>query len=144
MKLTKQTMAEELQEDVDLLKLLASNPPFNDSSGTATKAHSVIPAGKATASTNTPFLTLQGGTEALTGVKLTEEVFYIRCYNRKDQSYVSIDQILEMVKEIMNDKVFLMSGIQNVKTKYEQTGPELEDQSIGFNFRESRYRLFLL
>ena len=133
-----------LVADSTLLALLASNKPFyNLASGTAATANSIIPAGKATGETITPFVTIQIGSTTQLGNKMYDMFIYVRAYGSIKKAYVKIQQILERVQVLIHDYEFSLDSTL-VQAKYESTLPEMVDESLGLNYQESRFRLLLL
>jgi hypothetical protein len=135
-----------LQADLTLLNLLATNTPFYSPSGSTSKANSIVPAGQISGKFNTPFVSLQEGNLTLISEKLKDESFYVRCYNDINKTGVAINNILDRIIELL-DRVELNIVDEKhrfVKIKWESRLPLLVDEGFNLNFREDRYRLFIL
>ncbi len=133
-----------LTADATLMNLLASNVPFYNTAGTAAKANSIYPAGKASGASNKPFITIMSIGQTRLDYHLYDEFFAIRAYDEISKSYVTIEKILEQVKVLLDRYEFNLSSARLVQVRLETTGPELVDEALKLNFQESRYRLLLL
>jgi len=133
-----------LVADATLLALLGANVPFYNPNGSALTSNSIYPAGKANGSSVTPFITLQAGGQTMLGSQLYDEVYYIRVYDSIKRAYVSIQKAQERIKTILDDYELSLDNSRLVRAKYENTGPELVDESLRLNFMESQFRLLLL
>jgi hypothetical protein len=141
---TTEAIYDRLKGESTLTGILASNAPFYDKDGSKLTENSIIPAMLARLDTSPPFITIQEGTETRVGEKLTDEVFFIRCYNSREKSFVEIDTILQKIKELLDDYDFTFDNSVNVRCRYEVTLPGLTDEELNLHFREQRYRIFKL
>lgn len=128
----------------DILALLGDSPPFFDEKGEKAKANSIVPAGKATAKTAKPFITIQQGVDDKLGKKLRRSSFYLRVYNDKNKAYVTINQIAEMLILLLDQTYFTIDNYVNVRTVYDSSLAEAEDQGMDLNFRELRFMIYML
>lgn len=133
-----------LKEDTTLVNMLPSNAPFHDPKGTRTKANSIVPASQIRPDMEKPLVTVQEGTETRIGQKFEDEVFFIRCYNVIDKTYVEIDQVLARIKVLLDDYDFIFDNSVNVRTRYEIILPGLVDEGLNLRFREQRFRIYKL
>lgn len=140
----KDKIYQRLVGDEELLDFLGLNKPFYNPKGTAEKTNSVYPAGKASGSSVTPFITIQVGGQTKLDTHLFDELYYIRVYNGSERAYTAIQKALERVKELLEGYELSLDNSRLVRAKYESTGPELVDESLKLNFMESRFRLLLL
>jgi hypothetical protein len=122
---------------------LAENPPFNNEKGTKSRVNSIIPAGKAGASTKTPFITFMSGPRVKVDPlgHIFDEFYYIRCYNDTRKAYIEIDTILERIENLLDDANLSLADGGTVLSTLEATDPEREDEAMNLNYRESRYRV---
>lgn len=146
MREVKNEIYQTLVTDSTLTDMLASNAPFNNPKGTATKANSILSAGKASTSTKTPFITIQGGPRVKVNPlgRVFDEFIYIRCYNDIKKSYVEIGNILERVEIILDDIDLSLDDENCVLVTLEEAGLEATDEELNLNFIETRYRIRLL
>ena len=145
MKAEKSKIAAALEGDTTLLNMLASNKPYYDPNGALAKVNSIIPAGKANGDMNMPFVTVKVGSATKIGYKFGDQVFYIRAYDSKERSYISIEEILERIKTLLDNYTLSFTNYGNavpVKLKYEGSLPEQEDQPLDLNFGENIFRLY--
>jgi len=135
-----------LQDDLTLVNMLGSNRPFHSPSGALSKQNSIVPAGQINGKFITPFVSLQEGNLTLISEKLKDESFYVRCYNDINKTGVAINNVLDRVVELI-DRVELNIVDEKhrfVKIKWESRLPLLVDEGFNLNFREDRYRLYIL
>lgn len=132
-----------LQGDDVLLNMLADNKPFWNQDKEAEKKFSILPADKITVGMRTPFVTIQIMNDVLVGENIVDVFIAIRCYNEKDKAFVTTDEVLSRVKALLHRTNLGQYGTNNVdvRSTYESTGTELEDQAYGLLFRESQYRI---
>lgn len=130
--------------DETLLAFLAKNVnPYNKASE-ATQARSIVSYLKAD-EMHPPFITLRGDTETLVGqTHLTNAYLLVRCYNERDKTFYTINEVLSRVKKLLNGQRFTIAGYATVETQWESTGPELPDDGVGLNFREAAFRVQLI
>lgn len=135
-----------LQNDEQLLAMLATNKPFWNSNLESEKRYSILPADKIYDGIQTPFVTVQISADNLLGTNLSDVFIYVRCYNRSDKTFVGIDNILSRVKVLLHRHRFSQyaDNAISVDCLYETTGAELTDQAYDLLFRESQYRLLYL
>lgn len=146
MKTAKKAIYDLLSGDTTLKTMLASNAPFYNPTGTKTTAESIVPAGKASSTTKTPFITIQGGPRVKVDPlgSVYDEFFYIRCYNDIKKSYIEIDNIIERIEALLDDYSFSLADGTNVLTTLENIDIEREDETLNLNFREARFRIRLV
>lgn len=146
MKSAKKAVYDLLIGDATLKALLETNAPFYDTNGTKTTANSIMPAGKATTSTKTPFITIQGGPRVkVDPLGFTyDEFFYIRCYNDIRKSYIEIDSVIERIEALLDEHNFSLADGSNVLTTLEDVDIEREDETLNLNFREARFRIRII
>lgn len=133
-----------LSSDDTLVNMLGYNSPFYDPNGTMSKANSIVPADMVKRRLNTPFITIQEGSETRVGSSLIDESFFIRCYNDVSKSYVKINEILDRVREILDGASLTLSDRVFVKISFEARLPGLEEEGMELKFKEERYRLQVL
>lgn len=143
MKEQRQVVFQRLQEDSVLLNMLADNRPFWNQDAEPRAMYSIIPADKIYDGIKTPFVTVQMSNDDLTGVNVSDAIFYIRCYNDSDKTFISIDDVLSRVKALLHNHLFKDFADEQVVTDtiYEGTLAELTDEAYDLNFRESQYRI---
>jgi hypothetical protein len=146
MKIAKDAIYDILSGDTTLKSYLAANSPFYNSEGTKTTANSIIPAGKATTATLTPFITIQGGPRSKVDPlgNAFDEFFYIRCYNDNKKTFVEIDNIIQRIEQLIDGVEITLSGDSCVLATLEDVGAELEDEALELNFKEARFRVRLI
>lgn len=142
----RKAILELLQNDEELLRLLATNSAFWNQDLESEARYSIIPVDKIWDGIKTPFVTVQIGGEDLVGHKLLDAFVYVRCYNDNDKTFVSIDSVLSRVKALLHRHRFAQyaDNAVSIDTVYETTGPEASDQAYNLNYRESRYRVTYL
>lgn len=142
----RKAILELLQNDEELLKLLASNKAFWNENLEEEARYSILPVDKIYDGIKTPFLTVQLGGENQVGTTLLDAFAYIRCYNEEDKTFVNIDAVLSRVKVLLHKHRFAQyaDNAVSIDTVYETTGPEARDEAYRLNYRESRYRLTYL
>lgn len=124
-------------------RLSKNNNPFNKKTP-ATKQESIVDYLSADEMIP-PFITLRSDTETLVGLThLTNAYLLVRCYNSKDKTFFTINEVLSRVKKLLNGRRFAIEGYSTVETVWESTGPELPDDEIGMYFRESVFRVQLI
>lgn len=133
-----------LAADETLTDMLGLNAPFYDPSGTQTRANSIVPADMVKRKFNTPFVTIQEGSETKIGSTLKDESFFIRCYNDIRKSYVRINEILDRIRELLDGANLELSDRVFVKASFEARLPGLEEEGMELKFKEERYRLQVL
>jgi len=133
-----------LAADDTLVSLLALNPPFYNPNGDEARVNSIIPADIVENSMTAPFLVIQEGSELKIGSKLESQSLFFRCYNDRQKSYITIDEILNRIKAMLDNLEITVENKVVVKLGWEATMPGLLDESLGMKFKESRYRLLVL
>jgi hypothetical protein len=133
-----------LKDDLELLSMLAENPHFSSLRGSQSKDNSILPSGQIRKDLNTPFLSFQEGSETFFGEEIKRQIFYIRCYNSKQKTYVEINEVLERVRELLNKAVLVLDDRVSVKCKSEGRLPALEDEPFALNYKEERYSVVVL
>ena len=140
---TNQKIYNVLINDATLLALLAENAPFHDSDGTASKANSIVPADVANRKMETPFITIQEGNENKSG-KVLIQSFYIRCYNNIKKSYITINEILDRVRSLLDGSDLTLTDRRHIKTTMESRLPGLVEEGMELKFKEERFRVEVL
>lgn len=142
MKESKNAIYDILSEDDTLLAMLAENPPFENPKGSKSAAHSIIPAGYASSITESPFITIQGGPRVKRDPMghYFDEFIYIRCYNDIEKSFVTIDNILERIQQLLDNKSLTLNNNVSIHLSLETTDMERLDETLNMNYRESSYR----
>lgn len=133
-----------LSSDTTLTDMLGLNAPFYDDTGTETRANSIVPADMVKRKLNTPFITIQEGSETKIGSNLKDESFFIRCYNDIRKSYVRVNEILDRVRDLLDGADLELSDRVLVKVSFESRLPGLEEEGMELKFKEERYRLQVL
>lgn len=131
-------------DDATLMAKLPNNVPWFDPKKTASQRYSIIPAGLATTKTLTPFITIQQGVANKLGKVLRDESYYIRVYNAKIKSWVTINEIGERMIELLDEQIITLDSHVMVRAKYESSLATLIDETLDMNFREFRFRIFVL
>jgi hypothetical protein len=133
-----------LTGDSTLTNMLASNKPFNKPSRASSKANSVLPWGKATQSTNSPFVSVQGGPETRISDRFYTDLVYIKVYNGDNKTYVTIDNIVSRIVALLHlQQLGLTNGVA-VKTVRESVTAELWDEGLKMNYKEITFRVYML
>lgn len=135
---------ERLIGDDGLKALLPNNSPFYDKKAAPAKKFSIVPAGMGRADMAKPFITIQEGVSTRIGYYLIDESFWIRVYNTKEKSYVDIDEIADTIITLLDRYEFSVDNKVHVRTLYESTLQAATDESLDLNFRELRFRMYLL
>lgn len=132
-----------LKADVDLVQQLAENNNPYDPLATTSKVESIVDylqGGKMVA----PFITLRADNETLVGrTHLTNAFLLVRCYNEKDKSFYTINELVSRVKHLLDGQRFTLEGTPNVETVWETTSAELPDDGYDLNYRELTFRIQL-
>ena len=123
-------------------KLADNNDPWNPEAPTS-KVNSVTDVanvGKMVA----PFITLNGDAETLAGrTHLTNAFLLVRCYNEKDKSFYTINELVSRVKQLLDGQRFPVEGYATVEVAWETTSAELPDDGVDMNYRELTFRIQL-
>jgi hypothetical protein len=143
MKSTNATIYDLLTSDSELLSMLASNAPFYSPNGTKSTANSIVPADMVKRELETPFITVQEGNENKSGHVLSQ-TFYVRCYNDVSKSYIEINEILDKVREILNNSEMTLTDRRHVKSDFESRMPGLVEEAMELKFKEERFRFEVL
>lgn len=138
---TKLEIYNKLKADSSLLNMLALNKPYFNVSGYASTVNSIIPAGKATGETISPFITIQAGPETRFQEHSYNAFFYIRVYNSNDKSFVDIDKIAQRVIDLLDESTLTLTTAVFVKLIYEDISVEDTDEELNLNFREMKFRV---
>ena len=125
-----------LKEDQTLLSMLGNNAHFSDSRSPQTKINSIIPSSQIRKDFNTPFLSIQEGSEMFFGYAVKRQTFFIRCYNSKQKTFVEINEILDQVRELLDRTPLAISDRVNVECRSEGRLPALEDEPFALNYKE--------
>lgn len=123
-------------------KLAPNNNPYDPQIPTA-KANAIVDAqnaGKMVA----PFLTVRIEAEQLAGrTHLTNAFLLVRCYNERDKSFYTINELASRVKQLLDGQRFPVEGYATVEVRWETTTGELPDDAYDLNFRELTFRIQL-
>jgi hypothetical protein len=138
---TKLEIYNKLKADSSLLNMLALNKPYFNVSGSTSTVNSIIPAGKATGETISPFITIQAGPETRFQEHSYNAFFYIRVYNSNDKSFVDIDKIAQRVIDLLDESTLTLITAVFVKLIYEDISVEDTDEELNLNFREMKFRV---
>lgn len=144
MQAQKNAIHKALLADPGLLSMLAKNTPYWDEKKGAATDYSIIPAGAASGRILTPFVTIQGGAETRIGSKMTTETVYLRVYDKRPKFFVTIDQIMEKMKSILDGAELEFGSERFVRIQYESSLAELEDPGLDMHFREAVFLLTYL
>lgn len=131
-----------LQDAVLLEKLAVNNNPWNKDA-VATKKNSIVD--HLNVDEMVPvFVTIRSDVIALAGqTHLTNAFLLVRCYNERDKSFYTINEVLSRVQKLLNGKRFPVAGYATVETVWETTSAELPDDGLGLNYREAQFRIQL-
>jgi hypothetical protein len=133
-----------LTNDETLMSKLAENPHFTALKGSTSRENSVIPSYQIRKDLNTPFLSVQEGSELFFGREVKEQTFFIRCYNSKQKTFVEINEILDLVRDLLDKKILVLDDRVSVQCRSEGRLPALEDQPFDLNYKEERYSVVVL
>lgn len=133
-----------LKNDTTLVDMLSANYHFTVTRGVQTKENSIIPSSYIKKDLNTPFLSIQEGSEMFYGETVKRQIFYIRCYNSKQKTYVQINEILERVRFLLHKADLVLDDRVKVSCRCEGRLPALEDQAFALNYKEERYSVVVL
>lgn len=132
-----------LKADTTILETVAENNNPYDPESPASKENAItdyLQGGKMVA----PFITLRGDAETLVGrTHLTNAFLLVRCYNEKDKSFYTINELASRVKQLLDGQRFTLEGTPNVETVWETTSAELPDDGYDMNYRELTFRIQL-
>ena len=143
MKDTNLGIFELLSNDDTLLLMLASNAPYHNPNGVTSKANSIVPSDVANRKMETPFITIQEGNENKIGHVLSQSIF-IRCYNDIRKSYITINEVLDRVRVLLDGVDLTLTDRRHVKTYFESRLPGLVEEAMELKFKEARYRVTVL
>lgn len=138
-----------LDSDATLLAFLGSNSHFTDSKSAATKQNSIFPAGWLKTMKNVPVVTLDQGTFTKRGSFLFDELLYIRAYNDPSATNVTMNDILQRIKTLINSipgrtvTLDIADGVV-VELKWEGRLQPVFDEGFQLRFIEDSYRIYLL
>lgn len=146
MKSGKKALYDVLVGDTILLNMLGLNTPFHNPKGDVSTANSIIPDGKATTNTITPFVTIRGGPRVKIDPlgKIFDEFFYIRCYNDIDKSYYDIDTIIDRIEYLLDGATIVIDSTSTITCTLENVDMEREDEAFNMNYKEARFRLRII
>lgn len=133
-----------LKNDSTLTDMLAENIPFYRSTGSESRENSIVPSDMVNKKMNTPFISIQEGSETKIGTELKDASFFIRCYNDLRKSYIRINEILDRIRELLDGTDLVLTDRRHVKTSFEIRMPGLVEEGIELKFKEERYRLQVL
>lgn len=135
-----QGVIETIQGESSITTLLASNKPWTGT-GSASNANSVIPAGKASADTKRPFITVDDGLESRLGGG-TLGACWIRVYDDLNSTGFDMKRIAELIFDTLHDKVIEYVEGETVE-RYQllfSVGQRIrEDEALSLNFKEVEY-----
>lgn len=141
---TLKAIYEILSNDTTLVDMLAENRKWNSGdAGNYEKVNSIVPSALSR-NLGTPYLVIIEGTEVKVDRELKSEDVYIRCYNDVNKTTIEITEILDRVKFLLDKTHFDIEDRVNVECIWETTLPILQDDILGKNFKESRYRVLVL
>lgn len=141
MKELKEHVYDRLAASSELLELLELNPPYFDKGLPATKVASILPSGQATGETNAPFITIAGGPEVQIGEMFFNGFFYVRAFAPVETSYVLVDDIIKLVKGLLDKADLELEESVQVRCRFDETSTELYDQAFNLNYREATFRV---
>lgn len=132
-----------LQGDTQLIDMLhENNNPYNKDQP-ASKQESIVDYLNADEMI-APFITLRADQEVLVGrTHLTHAFLLVRCYNERDKTFYTINELVSRVKQLINGQRFTIEGYSTVETVWETTSSELPDDGVGLNYRELQFRIAL-
>lgn len=90
-----------------------------------------------------PFISIALDEDRRTGLVQTDAFVLVRCYNNRDKSFYTINKVLSRVRKLLDGQRLREiegEGYASVEILYESTRPELPDEGVNLNFRESQYR----
>ena len=91
-----------------------------------------------------PFITIKADDETNIGRGpglVLDAFIQVRCYNTRDKTFFDINGVLSRVRALLHEtRLDLGDGNASVETRFELTRPELPEEQINLNFRESQYR----
>jgi hypothetical protein len=151
MKSAKEQIAQFIKQDAILLAMLASNIPFNDKNGTAMEANSIIPKGQLSGrldsggKINAPIITIGSVSSSKLGHFAYDEIFDLTIYDDEMKSYVTIDDIIDRLREILDKKFFILDiGEVNFNTEVQGVGQDMNDPDFHLNFKKITVRLYII
>lgn len=128
--------------DSTLTGMLAVNPHAIDQNISPSKLNSIIDAIHVDRMKQAPFISLQGGDINMrAGAMHTADAFiYVRCYNNRDDTFYTINQVQSRVRQLLDGQRFTIEGYASVETVFETERSEQLDEAVNLNFREAQYR----
>jgi len=137
-------LVKELKADATLTAMLGSNKPYYLPTGVLSKANSIVPMEFIEELKTMPAIGIKAGVMAKVSVNLYDAIILIRCYNNMDKAYVDINKVLSKVENMVQGKLFTLTGMVNIATELETIGEELVDDAYQLRFRELSVRLQLI
>lgn len=133
-----------LREDEQLLTLLAKNKPYFPSDAEEAKVWSIRPVETGNGELNTPFITIQEGTEVRLGQQLKRQEALIRVYHSVTKTYVDINKVLDRVRELLDNVDLETQDRVFVQIRFNGRLAGLEDQAWNLKFKEENYGILVL
>lgn len=137
-------IASMLREDTTLLAMLANNKPYFPSDQPEAKIWSVRPVETGSGELNTPFITIQEGTEIRLGQQLKRQEAIIRVYHSVTKTYVDINKILDRVRELLDNVDLETQDRVFVQIRCDGRLAGLEDQAWNLKYKEENYGILVL
>jgi len=133
-----------LREDEVLLDMLASNKPYFPSEQPEAKIWSVRPVETGNGELNTPFVTIQEGSQIRLGQQLKRQEALIRVYHSVTKTYVDINKILDRVRELLDNVDLETEESVIVQIRCDGRLAGLEDQAWNLKYKEENYGILVL
>lgn len=133
-----------LRQDEVLLAMLAKNKPYFPSDAEEAKVWSVRPVDTGSGELNTPFITIQEGTEVRLGQQLKRQEALIRVYHSVTKTYVDINKVLDRVRELLDNVQLETDDRVFVEIRCNGRLAGLEDQAWNLKFKEENYGILVL
>lgn len=140
----KDQVRELILEDSEIVALLGANHDPYNKTGAPSHEHSVIDYINASPEVVAPFITIRAGESVFAGpTTLTNAFILLRCYNEKDKTFYTINEVMSRVRKLLNGHIFTLEGYANVETVWETTSAELPDEGLDLRYREIQFRVQL-
>ena len=75
---------------------------------------------------------------------MLEEFYYLRVYDRVQKSYITINEIAELLIDTIDYQILNLDKGVMIRANYDSSLNEARDQVMNMNFREVRFRIVLI
>jgi len=146
----RQVFFDHLIADEQLMALLPANSNWQSLKGRKLSSNSIVPVNQFNPKNIIlPALTFQLSADVNAGLnksvsRLFAQSLFIRCYNASDKTYVSIDEILSRVIDLLHRQSFTLDSSVSVQTVYLGSSAELTDQAFNLPYREAQFEMLRL